>query len=53
VLRREWPSHLPEGLIAIADNGGGDLLVLSPVGDDVSRWDHENGELSPVKVTWA
>jgi hypothetical protein len=50
-LRREWP-HLPDGFIAIADNGGGDLLVLPPDDDEVMCWDHETGELSPVKVEW-
>ena len=51
-LRREWPDVLPDGFIAIADNGGGDLLVLPPGGDVVRLWDHETGELSPVRVTW-
>jgi hypothetical protein len=52
VLRRDWPDIWPDGYVAIADNGGGDYLVLSP-GDDVVRfWDHETGELTPVDVRW-
>ena len=51
-LRRDWPDMLPEGFIAIADNGTGDLLVLSPGDNDVRFWDHETSELSPVKVKW-
>lgn len=51
-LRREWPDTLPEGWIAIADNGGGDLLVLPPDVDEVRFWDHETGELSPITVRW-
>jgi hypothetical protein len=51
-LRREWPDIWPEGYIAIADNGGGDYLVLLP-GDMVVRsWDHETGVLTPVDVRW-
>jgi hypothetical protein len=49
-LRRDWPDALPDRWVAIADNGGGDYLVLSP-GDEVVRfWDHETGELTPVDV---
>jgi SMI1 / KNR4 family (SUKH-1) len=51
-LRRDWPDVLPEGWVAIADNGGGDLLVLSPTDDFVRFWDHETGELTPVDVRW-
>ncbi len=51
-LRREWPDVWPEGCIAIADNGGGDYLVLSPADDVVRFWDHETGELTPVQVRW-
>jgi hypothetical protein len=51
-LRKDWADILPGGCIAIADNGGGDLLVLIPGEDDVQFWDHETGELSGVKVDW-
>jgi hypothetical protein len=51
-LRRDWADILPTGAIAIADNGGGDLLVIQPDQDVVLFWDHETGELSPVKVNW-
>ena len=52
VLRREWPNALPDGFLALADNGGGNPLVL-PQGDDEVRFpDHETGQSSPVKVRW-
>ncbi len=51
-LRRDWADILPIGVIAIADNGGGDLLVIRPGQDDVLLWDHETGETSPVTVNW-
>src|SRR5688572_12789371 len=51
-LRRDWPDALPAGYLAIADNGGGDLLVLAPDDDRVQVWDHEAGEVTPVTVTW-
>jgi len=51
-LRKDWADILPAGVIAIADNAGGDLLVLLPEKDDVFDWDHETGAISPVKVTW-
>ena len=52
-LRQDWPDILPEGHIAIADNGGGDLLVLAPDDDDILFWDHETRDLSPVAVDWS
>ena len=51
-LRREWPDIWPEGYIAIADNGGGDILVLLPDDEVVRLWDHETGDLTPVDVRW-
>src|SRR5512147_1653481 len=29
-LRRDWPEALPPGFVAIADNEGGDYLVIGP-----------------------
>lgn len=52
VLRRELADVMPAGFVAIADNGGGDLLVLPPSDDDVKVWDHDVGELSAVNVDW-
>jgi hypothetical protein len=52
-LRREWPEALPPGFIAIADNDGGDYLVLGPTADDVLLWDHETRATRAVKVAWA
>jgi hypothetical protein len=51
--RRDWPDILPATHFAIADNVGGDLLLLGPDGDDVLFWDHETGDITPVKVTWS
>jgi hypothetical protein len=51
-LRNDWADILPTGVIAIADNGGGDLLVVRPDEDDVLLWDHETGAMSPVNVKW-
>ena len=51
-LRKDWAEILPAGYIAIADNGGGDLLIVAPGKDDVLLWDHETGEASPVRVKW-
>jgi SMI1 / KNR4 family (SUKH-1) len=50
---REWPDFPPEAL-AIANNGGGDQLVLladqqsDRYADAVYWWDHETGELNKV-----
>lgn len=51
-LRREWPDVWPDGVVAIADNDGGDYLVLSPDEDAVRLWDHETGEMIPVDIRW-
>ena len=51
-LRRDWPDVMPPGFVAIADNGGGDMLVLRPGEVDVLYWDHETGRLSRVRVHW-
>jgi hypothetical protein len=36
--RRDWPDILPDNHFAIADNVGGDLLVLGPEGDAIMFW---------------
>jgi hypothetical protein len=51
-VAREW-AKFPEGGIAIASNGGGDLLVLLRNSDDLFHWDHETGEVKRVDVDWA
>lgn len=48
---REWPGF-PEDAIAIADNGGGDYLILRGGSEAVEFWDHETGEMEPVEVDW-
>jgi hypothetical protein len=50
--RRDWPDIFPSNHFAIADNGGGDVLLLGPDGDDVLFWDHETGDMTPVNVKW-
>jgi len=52
VLRREAPRLRPPGLVAIADNGAGDLLLLGPETDEILHWDHETGLLTEVAVRW-
>ena len=50
-VARQWPGF-PEGGIAVASNGCGDLLVVLPESDDLFHWDHETGEVSSVDVDW-
>lgn len=52
-LRRDRSDVLPPGFIAIADNGGGDLLVLGAKSEGVLVRDHETGQMSAVNVRWA
>ncbi len=42
----------PEGAIAIAEDGGGDLLIVRAGSDEVEFWDHETGESRVVDVDW-
>ncbi len=42
----------PEGAIAIAENGGGDYLIIRSGSEEVEFWDHETGETEPVEVHW-
>jgi SMI1/KNR4 family protein SUKH-1 len=51
-LRDDWPEMLPDGALAIADNAGGDLLVIVPGDDAIRSWDHETGEMSVATVRW-
>lgn len=48
---REWPGF-PTAVIAIADNGTGDMLVLALEGPSLGErafvWDHETAELVDV-----
>ncbi len=48
------PDIFPPDAVEIADNGGGDLLILLPgpdgtsFDDGVFRWDHENGDIHRI-----
>jgi hypothetical protein len=50
-LAHEWPDF-PDNGVAIAENGGGDYLVLlrdgDGLGDQAHVWDHETGDLHSV-----
>ena len=50
-VAREWPKF-PEGGIAVASNGDGDLLVLLRDSDDLFHWHHETGGVDRVDVDW-
>jgi hypothetical protein len=43
---------VPEDSIDIAENGGGDLLIIRAGSDEVEFWDHETGESVPVELDW-
>ena len=42
---------LPPGLVAVADNGDGDYLLLDPASRPVI-WRHESGEFEPAEIDW-
>jgi hypothetical protein len=42
----------PEDAVAIAEDGGGDYLILRAGSEEVEFWDHETGESKPVDVDW-
>ena len=46
-----WDEFPPEA-IAIASDGYGNLLIVRPGVEEVERWDHATGELSPVEIDW-
>jgi hypothetical protein len=48
---RAWPGF-PEDAIAIAENGGGDLLIVRGKSEDGEFGDHETGGSEPVDVDW-
>ena len=52
---RETEEHgeVPGGAVVVAANGTGDLLVLPEGSDDPAWWDHETGELHPVRTGWS
>jgi hypothetical protein len=49
---REWESF-PQGAVAVASNGTGDLLVVCEGSDEIRLWRHDSGELEAVHaITW-
>lgn len=48
---RQW-KRFPDGAVAVASNGGGDMLILLPHSGEVGLWDHETGEVGPISVLW-
>ena len=44
--------RFPRDAIAVASDGGGNLLVVRPGCSRVERWDHETCECLPVDVDW-
>jgi hypothetical protein len=42
----------PDGAIAVAENGGGDYLIIRAGSEQVELWDHETGASEPVDVDW-
>lgn len=53
---REWPGF-PEGAVAIANNGAGDLLVFLPkdkdLGAEVFCWRHDNQALDQIAANFS
>lgn len=49
---REGAAGFPQDAIAIAENGGGDYLIVRGYGNVIEFWDHETGETEPVEVDW-
>ena len=45
-------ASVPRSAVAIAENGGGDLIIIRAGSDEVEFWDHEAGESEPVEVDW-
>lgn len=48
---RSWPDF-PMGPVVIAHNGTGDLILMLPQRPEPMWWDHETGELVPVRTEW-
>ncbi len=42
----------PDDAIAIAEKGGGDLLIIRAGSDQVEFWDQKTGQTKPVEVDW-
>jgi hypothetical protein len=49
----EAADELPEGAIVVAENGTGDLLVLMADRSEPAWWDHETGEMHPIRTDWS
>ena len=50
-LARARPDF-PADAVAIAEDGGGNYLILPAGSDDVAAWDGATGEARPVAVDW-
>lgn len=56
LVARDWPGF-PQGAVAIANNGAGDLLVFMPKGEDlgseVFSWRHDRQELDQIAADFS
>ena len=50
-VARGW-AGFPEDAIAIAEHGGGDLLIIRDGYDDVESWDQDTGESETAEADW-
>lgn len=48
-VARQWP-NFPADALAIAENGGGDRLIVRPNAPRIEWWDHETGITEPVTI---
>ena len=51
--RDAFTEFFPDGAVAVANDGGGDYLLLLPGEDEPRLWEPRTGNLEPARTDWS
>jgi hypothetical protein len=51
--REAFEEFFPDGAVVVANDGGGDFLLLLPDEDEPRWWEPRTGQLEPAPTDWS